>query len=125
MADGGPTDGRVLPVPVRPGQPARGSPFILKSSNPAAFGHTFRSYSYPHTGPLRSGHTTTCIVTTPDGQLAIEDTYWTEHDYTSALEHAGLTVATIACPLPHDPSAWSTDEAFMPPSIVIKATKTP
>jgi len=28
MADGGPADGRVLPVPVRPGQPARGGPAV-------------------------------------------------------------------------------------------------
>lgn len=102
-----------------------GTPFILESSSPAAFGHTFRSYRYPHAGPLRSGDTTTCIVTTPDGPLAIEDTYWTENDYTSALEHAGLTVATIAYPRPRDPSAWATDEAFVPPCVVIKAMKAP
>lgn len=88
-----------------------------------AFGHTFRSYSYPYSRPLRSGDTTTCIVTTPDGHLAIEDTYWTEDDYTSALEHAGLTVATVVYPLPRDAAAWATDEATVPPSIVIKATK--
>jgi hypothetical protein len=103
--------------------PPPGSPFVLESSSPTAFGHVFRSYSYPHTGPLRSGDTTTCIVTTPDGQLVIEDTYWTEDDYTGALEHAGLTVATIAYPRPHDPSAWATDEASVPPCIVIKAMK--
>jgi SAM-dependent methyltransferase len=102
-----------------------GSPFILESSSPAAFGHTFRSYRYPHAGPWRSGDTTTCIVTTPDGPLAIEDTYWTETDYTSALGHASLTVATIAYPRPRDPSAWATDEAFVPPCIVIKAMKAP
>jgi hypothetical protein len=75
--------------------------------------------------PLRSGDTTACIVITPDGELVIEDTYRTEDDYTGALEHAGLTVATIAYPLPRDPSAWSTDEASVPPCIVIKAIKAP
>jgi hypothetical protein len=100
-----------------------GGPFILESSSPMAFGHTFRSYSYPHSGSLRSGDTTACIVTAPGGQLVIEDTYWTEDDYTAALEHAGLTVAAIAYPRPRDPSAWSTDEASVPPSIVIKAAK--
>jgi hypothetical protein len=62
-------------------------------------------------------------VTPTDGQLAIEDTYWTEDDYTGALVHAGLTVATIAYPRPQDPSAWVTDEAFVSPCIVIKAIK--
>jgi hypothetical protein len=100
-----------------------GSPFVLESSSPAAFGHTFRNYSYPHTQPLRSGDTTTCIVTTPEGPLAIEDTYWTEGDYTGALEHADLTIATITYPRPHDLSAWDTDEALVPPCIVIKAIK--
>jgi SAM-dependent methyltransferase len=100
-----------------------GRPFVLESTSPAAFGHIFRSYGYPHAGPLRSGDTTTCIVATPDGPLVIEDTYWTEDDYTGALEHAGLTVATVAYPRPQDPSAWATDEAVVPPCIVIKAIK--
>lgn len=102
-----------------------GSPFILESSSQAAFGHTFRSYSYPHAGPLRSGDTTACIVATPDGPLVIEDTYWTENDYTSALEDAGLTVATIVYPRPRDLSAWATDEAVVPPCVVIEALKAP
>jgi hypothetical protein len=53
----------------------------------------------------------------------IEDTYWTEDDYTGALVQAGLTVTTITYPLPPDPSAWSTDEASIPPCIVIEAMK--
>ena len=97
-----------------------GGSFILESSSPMAFGRTFRSYSYPHAGPLRSGDTTACIVTTPDGQLVIQDTYWTEDDYTGALEHAGLTVSAIAYPRPRTPAAWTTDESPIPPSIVIK-----
>jgi hypothetical protein len=32
--------------------------FILESSSPMAFGHTFRSFRYPDAGPLRSGETT-------------------------------------------------------------------
>jgi SAM-dependent methyltransferase len=100
-----------------------GAPFILESSSPMAFGHTYRSYSYPHIGPLRSGDTTPCIVTTPGGQLVIQDTYWTEDDYADAIEQAGLTVATIGYPRPHDPTVWSTDEASVPPCIVIEARK--
>lgn len=102
-----------------------GRPFVLESTSPAAFGHTFRSYRYPYTGPLRSGDTTTCIVTTPEGQLEIEDTYWTEQDYTDALKHAGLAIAKITYPQPQDPSAWATAEATVSPCIVIKATKAP
>jgi len=100
-----------------------GSPFVLESSSAMAFGHTFRNYRYPATGPLRSGDTTPCIVTTPGGQFTITDTYWTEDDYVDAVEHAGLTVTTIAYPMPPDPSAWSTDEASVPPCMLIKATK--
>ena len=95
----------------------------MESSSPAAFGHTFRNFSYPHTGPLWSGETTPCIVTTPSGQFVIEDTYWTEGDYVDAIEQAGLAVITIDYPRPHDPAAWSTDEASIPPCIVIEARK--
>jgi len=42
-----------------------GGPFIVESTSPMAFGHTFRSYSYPVSGELRSGQVTPCIVTTP------------------------------------------------------------
>ena len=100
-----------------------GAPFVLESSSPMAFGHTFRSFSYPHAGPLRSGDTTPCIVTAPGGQFVIEDTYWTEDDYVDAIEQAGLTVTTIDYPRPRDPAAWSTDEASIPPFIVIEARK--
>jgi SAM-dependent methyltransferase len=100
-----------------------GAAFVLESSSPMAFGHTFRSFSYPHAGPLRSGDTTPCIVTAPGGQFVIEDTYWTEHDYVDAIEQAGLTVTTIDYPRPRNPAAWSTDEASIPPCIVIEAKK--
>ena len=99
------------------------APFVLESSSPMAFGHTFRNYSYPHPGPLRSGETTPCIVTTPGGRFVIEDTYWTEDDYVDAVEQAGLAVITIDYPRPRDPAAWSTDEASIPPCIVIEARK--
>jgi SAM-dependent methyltransferase len=100
-----------------------GAPFVLESTSPTAFGHTFRSFSYPHTGPLRSGDLTPCIVTAPGGQFVIEDTYWTERDYVQAIERAGLTVDAIEYPRPRDPAAWSTDEASVPPCIVIEARK--
>lgn len=100
-----------------------GAPFVLESSSPMAFGHTFRSFSYPYTGPLRSGDTTPCIVTAPGGQFVITDTYWTEDDYVKAIEQAGLAVTTISYPRPRDPAAWSTSEAFIPPCIVIEARK--
>ena len=100
-----------------------GAPFVLQSASPMAFGHTFRNFSYPQTRPLRSGETTLCIVTAPDGQFAIEDTYWAEDDYVDAIEQAGLIVATIDYPRPVDPAAWSTDEASIPPFIIIQARK--
>jgi SAM-dependent methyltransferase len=100
-----------------------GAPFVLESSSPMAFGRTFRNFSYPHAGPLRSGETTPCIVTTPGGQFVIEDTSCTEDDYVGAVEQAGLAVITIGYPRPRDPAAWSTDEATIPPCIVIEARK--
>jgi hypothetical protein len=99
------------------------APFVLESSSPMAFGHTFRNFSYPHAGPLRSGETTPYIVTAPGGQFVIEDTYWTEDDYVDTVEQADLAVITIDYPRPHDPAAWSTDEASIPPCIVIEARK--
>ncbi len=100
-----------------------GAPFVLESSSPMAFGHTFRSFSYPHAALLRSGDTTPCIVTAPGGQFVIEDTYWTEDDYVAAINQARLTITTIGYPRPRDPTAWSTDEASIPPCIVIEARK--
>jgi SAM-dependent methyltransferase len=100
-----------------------GSPFIVQSTSPLAFGHTFRSYSYPVCGELRSGQVTPCIITTPAGELVIGDTYWTEDDYASALRQAGLTITAIDYPMPRDPSAWSTDEALLSPCIVLTAVK--
>jgi SAM-dependent methyltransferase len=100
-----------------------GAPFVLESSSPGAFGHTFRSFSYPDAGPLRSGELTPCIVTAPGGRLVIQDTYWTEDDYVDAVEQSGMRVTTIGYPRPRDPAAWSTDEASVPPCIVIEATK--
>jgi SAM-dependent methyltransferase len=101
-----------------------GARFILESSGPMAFGHTFRSFSYPHAGSLRSGEMTPCVVTAPGGQFVIQDTYWTEDDYVDAIEQGGLAVTTISYPRPRDPAAWSTDEASIPPFIVIEARKT-
>lgn len=100
-----------------------GAAFVLESSSPMAFGHTFRSFGYPQAGPLQSGDRTPCIVTAPGGRFVIEDTYWTEDDYVNAIEQAGLAVTTIDYPRPRNPAAWSTDEAFIPPCIVIEAKK--
>ena len=100
-----------------------GSPFIVMSLNPMAFGHTFRSFGYPTAEPLQSGDITTAVVTAPGGRVFIDDTYWTEEDYRAALVQAGFTVTAIDYPRPHDPAAWSTDEAAVPPFIVIKAIK--
>ena len=100
-----------------------GSRFFVESTSPLAFGHTFRSYRYPAARELRSGEVTPCIVTTPAGELVIDDTYWTEADYVSALREAGLTITAIGYPMPRDPSAWSTDEALLSPCIVLTATK--
>jgi ubiquinone/menaquinone biosynthesis C-methylase UbiE len=47
----------------------RGSPFILMSVSPMAFGHTFRSFGYPITEPLHSGDITAAIVTAPGGHI--------------------------------------------------------
>ncbi len=62
-------------------------------------------------------------MTTPGGQFVIEDTYWTENDYVDALEQVGLAVITIDYLRPYDPAAWSTDEASIPPCIVIEGRK--
>jgi len=59
--------------------------------------------------------------TAPGGQFPINDTYWTEEDYRGALVQAGFAVAAVDYPHPRDPAAWSTDEATVPPFIVIKA----
>ena len=71
--------------------------------------------------PVRSS---SCIVTAPEGQFVIQDTYWNEDDHVDAIERAGLTVTVIDYPRPSDPAAWSTDEASISPFIVIAARKT-
>ena len=62
-------------------------------------------------------------MTAPGGQFVIEDTYWTENDYVDAVGQVGLAVITIDYLRPYDPAAWSTDEASIPPCIVIEARK--
>jgi ubiquinone/menaquinone biosynthesis C-methylase UbiE len=101
----------------------RGGPFIMMSINPMAFGHTFRNFGYLATEQLHSGDIARATLAAPGGLLLIDDTYWTEDDYTSALSQAGFTVASIDYPRPGHPSAWTTDEAAVPPFIVIKAIK--
>jgi len=49
--------------------------------------------------------------------------YWTENDYVDAVGQVGLAVITIDYLGPYDPAAWSTDEASIPPCIVIEARK--
>jgi SAM-dependent methyltransferase len=85
----------------------RGSPFIMMSVSPMAFGHTFRSFGYPAAEPLQSGDITTAIVAAPGGQFPIDDTYWTEEDYRGALAQAGFAVASVDYPRPRDHAAWS------------------
>jgi hypothetical protein len=63
-----------------------------------AFGHTFRSYSYPQPGLLYSGETTPCIVTTAGGQFVIQDTHRSEDDYVTAVEQADLAVTPMTIP---------------------------
>jgi ubiquinone/menaquinone biosynthesis C-methylase UbiE len=99
------------------------APLIMMSSSPMAFGHTFRSYSYPTTHNLRSGALNPCFINAPAGQFVIEDTYWTEDDYVNTLRQAGLSIVTVDYPRPSIPSDWSTDEASIPPYIVIKSVK--
>jgi hypothetical protein len=62
-------------------------------------------------------------VITPGGQFVIQDSYWTEDDYVDTIGQVGLTVTTVGYPRPRDPAAWSTDEASIPPCIVIEARK--
>jgi len=100
-----------------------GRPFVIMSTNPRAFGHTFRNFSYPFTGRLSSGDMTTCIVTSEEGSFAIEDTYWAEDDYLGVLGGSGFKVATVSYPAPPTPEKWTTDEAIVSPFIVIKALR--
>ena len=100
-----------------------GGPFIIMSTSPAAFGHTFRSFSYPSTEILTSGSLTECIVASPGRQFAIDDTYWSEGDYVSVLLEAGFSITSISYPLPANPHGWSTDEATVAPFIVIRALR--
>jgi hypothetical protein len=99
------------------------APFVLESSSPMAFGHTFRSYSYPHAGALAERRNDSLYRDRPWRPVRHRGPYWTEDDYLDAIEQAGLTVTMIDYPRPSNPNAWSTDEAPIPPCIVIEARK--
>ena len=99
-----------------------GGVFVLTTANPEAFGHDFKNYS--RTGNpenLKSGQVTKCTIKGKK-PFVIEDVYWTEQDYVSALESAGFIVEEVTFPKAETEGDWL-DETEVAPEMVIKARK--
>lgn len=99
-----------------------GGVFVLATANPEAFGHDFKNYS--RTGNpenLTSGQVTKCTIKGKK-PFVIEDVYWTQEDYVSALESAGFAVEEIIFPKATTEGDW-VDETEVAPEMVIKARK--
>jgi SAM-dependent methyltransferase len=100
-----------------------GARFVVMSTNPDAFGHHFRTFSYPEPPPHVSGASVECRIHTADGSFSLRDTFWTEQDYRAALTRARFHVRAVSYPAASDPSNWTTSEKDVPPFIVIEAVK--
>src|SRR3989339_800867 len=97
-----------------------GGVFVLATANPEAFGHDFKNYSRTENPEnLRSGQVTKCTIKRKK-PFVIEDVYWTEQDYISALESAGFAVEEITFPKATTEGDWL-DETEVAPEMVIKA----
>ena len=96
--------------------------FVLTTANPESFGYEFKNYS--RTGNpenLKSGQITYCTIK-GIRPFVIEDVYWTQEDYVSALESAGFAIEEITFPKATTEGEWI-NETEVAPEMVIKARK--
>ena len=100
-----------------------GGVFVLMSTNPGAFGQTFRSFSYSSPSTPTGGSLAICTVATANGPLRIEDTYWTEADYRTAISGADLRILDVDYPRPARPEEWSTAEATVAPFVIFRSVR--
>jgi len=100
-----------------------GSPFIISTTNPAAFGCSFRNFEYATPEKRQSGAVTTCRIFNGDAWVSVEDTFWKEQDYVTVLESTRFRVTHVQYPEPADPQQWDTDEAAVPPFLILRAIK--
>ena len=99
-----------------------GGVFVFATANPEAFGHDLKNYSRAgNPENLRSGQVTKCTIK-GEKPFVIEDVYWTQEDYVSALETAGFAVEEITFPKAKTEGDWI-DETKVAPEMVIKARK--
>lgn len=100
-----------------------GGQFIVVTASPSAFGHKFSSFEYPLPGELQSGSPAVCRIQTSRGPLELEDTYWTEDDYTQALRDANFRVDHVEYPMGSRSAFPKTEESFVAPFLVLIAVK--
>src|SRR5262249_33759754 len=100
-----------------------GSQFVIVTTNPGAFGHSFKTFRYDTLKTSASGERVKCTVFTADKELELLDTYWTIADYRSSLEISGFEVASIFFPFVSRRQFPDTDEPAVAPSVVIEAVK--
>lgn len=100
-----------------------GAKLVVMSTNPDAFRHAYRSFSYNHAGALVSGAVYPCTIKSDTGQFTVWDTYWTEADYREAFDRAGFCVSSVQYPLPHPRTRWPTAEDRVPPFVLIRCEK--
>jgi ubiquinone/menaquinone biosynthesis C-methylase UbiE len=100
-----------------------GGQFLIVTVSPLAFGHKFSSFEYSLPRERRSGSPAICLVRTDYGLLELEDTYWTEEDYTQTLAQAGFRMRSLEYPLGSRAAFPRTEESLVPPFLVLDALK--
>ena len=97
-----------------------GGTFLVISTSPASIGHEYVSYQYKKRDGLQSGDPITCVIKGKK-TFEIDDTYWTEQDYHTVLENAGLREIVISYPTAEG-LGWL-EESQVAPDIVLKGIK--
>ena len=70
-----------------------------------------------------AGSQVTCVIAAPGGLIEIEDTYWQERDYLSALEGGGFAIEQVCYPVAKQKKSWMLDEASVAPFLLVSCVK--
>jgi ubiquinone/menaquinone biosynthesis C-methylase UbiE len=99
------------------------SHFVVATTSPMAFGHKYLSFEYDQPRNRRSGTGVICHVHTERGELELEDTYWTEEDYASAMRESGFRICSISYPTGARADFPASDESIVAPFMIFDAIR--
>lgn len=102
-----------------------GGRMVILDPHPTSHGKRFASFESERPREYRSGETIHVKLYTDSIDLEIDDYYWTEQDYRTALNAAGFTQLEFQEPVLGEDTPHTTlgAEKTDPPFIIIQATK--